>query len=86
MCREEEKSLSQQGLFIILRVTSPVNTLIKCNHSQEEKGERVDFYKGISLIKLRKHFRHGDQLQIIRNRLDSLQIVRIFFSGVLFEW
>lgn len=27
--------------FIILRVTSPVNTLIKCNHSQEEKGNEL---------------------------------------------
>lgn len=41
MCREEEKSLSQQGLFSILRVTYPVNTLIKCNHSQEEKGNEL---------------------------------------------
>ena len=41
ICREEEKSLSQEGLFIILRVTSPVNTLIKCNHSQEEKGNEL---------------------------------------------
>ena len=41
MCRTEEKSLPQQGLFIILRVTLPVNTLIKCNHSQEEKGRLI---------------------------------------------
>lgn len=37
MCQAEEKSLPQQGLFIIFRVTSSVNTLIKCNRSQEGK-------------------------------------------------
>ena len=38
MCQAEEKSLPQQGLFIILRVTSSVNTVRKYNHSHEEEG------------------------------------------------
>lgn len=61
MCQAEEKSLPQQGLFIIFRVTSSVNTLIKCNRSQEGKGKgRFDFYRGISLIQLGKNIQHRD--------------------------
>ena len=47
MCRAEEKSLPQQGLFIILRVTLTVNTLIKCNHSQEEKGRLISIKESL---------------------------------------
>lgn len=47
MCRAEEKSLPQQGLFIILRVTLPENTLIKCNHSQEEKGRLISIKESL---------------------------------------
>ena len=67
MCQAEEKSLPQQGLFIILRVTSSVNTVRKYNHSREEKGHELISIKE-SLIQLGKNIQHRDQLQMIRNR------------------
>lgn len=47
MCGAEEKSLPQQGLFTILSVTLPVNTLMKCNHSQEEKGRFISIKESL---------------------------------------
>ena len=50
MCRAEEKSKPQQGLFTILRVTPPVNILIKYNHSQEEKGKLISIKESLFYI------------------------------------